>query len=171
MKKLILAGFIAIILLASLTPAANATEWRNDPQFSLEQHLIGTWRWVSPGNYTIVFREDGVMISGMPGLRIPGNWMVVDNRLIVDGEDLNIRIVDDSIILDRLGSTFIYEWYSDSTEGEASLRTFMIIGIVAIVFVLAFVVGIIVLIVVLVIRRGKKREGSHFDNITPPGQG
>jgi len=163
LKTIILFSLIALMLLANLAIVASATAAANDSQIPLEQRLVGTWRWESQHSWIVVFRADGTMLDGPRGLRANYNWMVVNDRLFVDGEDWNVRFIDDNMILDRLGRTYIYFWYSDSTEGETS---FMLIWIIAIV-ILA-VIGLIVFLIVFLIVRKNRRKDQQMQP-QPPG--
>ena len=155
LKTIILFSLIALMLLANLAIVASATAAANDSQIPLEQRLVGTWRWESQHSWIVVFRADGTMLDGPPGMRINYNWMVVNDRLFVDGEDWNVRFIDNNMILDRWGTdTYIYFWYSDSTEGETS---FMLIWIIAIV-ILAVIGLIVFLIVFLIVRKNRRKD-------------
>ena len=139
LKTIIISNIIAIILLANLAIVSNATSTIDCTQSSLEQHLIGTWRWEYQHSWIIVFREDGTMLDGTPLLRTNHNWEIVNDRLFVDGDDWNIRTTANTITVDRLGSTYTYIWYSDSTEGGTShLIVFIIIGTIAVIGIIVF---------------------------------
>jgi len=155
MKKTLKMGIfciVVVVLLTSLVFVAGATEaeFVDESRISLEQRIIGTWRWENQHSWIVVFREDGTMLDGAPLWRSFYNWSVIDDRLIVDGVDWNIRIDGDAITVDRYGSSFFtytYVWYGDSTEGEASFLIFYIIAAI-IIFIIAasIVVGIILLV-------------------------
>lgn len=154
LKIIIISGLIALMLLTNWALATNTTDVTDDA-YSLEQRLIGTWRWENPlSSWIIIFREDGTMLDGPSFLRTSYNWQVVNGRLLVNGVDWNIRITDNTITVDRYGrNTHTYVWYSDSTEGETSLLLLGLIGIVMMI-----VIGTIVTIVLIRRNRRKKRK-------------
>ena len=85
LKTILFISVITFILSAYLTVAAS----EDDPfDIPLEQRLIGTWRWEDQYSYIVVFREEGTMLDGPPGLRTLHNWQIVNGRLFVDGADL-----------------------------------------------------------------------------------
>ena len=148
----------AIIVLTNLIPIASATNVAAESQISLKQHLIGTWRWEHQHSWILIFREDSTMLDGPPGFRTVYSWQIVDDRLIVDGVDWNIRLADNTITIDRYGrSTHTYVWYSDSTEGETTLWLIAFIGII-----IAVGIGIFVFIFVRRSRRKKRQIPSQF---------
>jgi len=149
-KTAVLIMLITLTLLVNLTIIASATETIDDSQMSIEERLIGTWIWERGNSWLIIFREDGTLLDGPYGMRRLHDWEIVNDRLLIDGIDWNLRINDGSITVDRLGRrTYTYSWYSDSTEGEARqpIPRPVVIGFLV-------VVGAIVLLVV----RSKQRK-------------
>ena len=159
-KPALLFNLIVLILLSNLVISASAADTAYNVQIPLEQRLIGTWRWESPNSsWIIVFREDGTMLDGPSFHRTIYNWQVIDDRLIVNGIDWNIRVTDNTITLDRRGRshrTYTYVRYSDSTEGETSARIFYIIAAV-----IVFVIVTVSLIAIRVSRRRRQRMQSQ----------
>ncbi|MCL2201390.1 MAG: hypothetical protein FWB75_05435 [Oscillospiraceae bacterium] len=157
LKTILITGLVALVLIANVAIVADTAS--ADTDVSLEERLIGTWRWVDQHSWIVVFREDGTMLDGPPGLRTFYNWMIVNDRLFVNGVDWNLQLTDDTMSLTRSGVTYLYVWYSDSTEGEANLLWLIIIPIV--------IVLIIVLVIVLLVRRSRKRrrEMQEMQNI------
>ncbi|MCL2842964.1 MAG: hypothetical protein FWE28_05780 [Oscillospiraceae bacterium] len=155
-RTILLLKLVGIMLLANLAIVASATDSIDPSPVSLEKHLIGTWRWeATSSSWRIIFREDGTMLDGPSSFRTIYNWQAVNDRLIVNGIDWNIRLTDNAITVDRYGqgnNTHTYIWYSDSTEGETSFTFIWLILIV-----LLIPVGVIVLIVVLVRKRKRKQ--------------
>ena len=167
-KIIMFAKLIVIMVLMNLAVAAGEPYYTDynytaDSEISLEQQLIGTWRWEADNSFIIVFREDGTMLDGWPWLRTIYNWRAVDGRLIVNGADWNIRFYGDAMFtVARYGqswNTHTYAWYSDSTEGEPSLMILAIFGIIILIAVGVLVLaGVIVLVVLLLVRRNKRRK-------------
>jgi len=152
-KILIISKLITLVLFSNLVIALNATDITEDTENSLEQRLIGTWRWEMQHSWIVIFREDGTMLDGSPGMRTPHNWMIFNGRLLIDGEDWNLRIQEDTITVDRSGATYTYIWYSDSTEGETSHWGFLIIlGIVIII------ICSVTITIVLIFTRRRRRK-------------
>ena len=166
MKTILLSSLIVLLLLTSVPAVATAAETAGQTEQPLEERLIGTWRWEGQHSWIMVFREDGTLLDGPPGMRTTYNWQVRGDRLFVNGEDWNIRINRDRITVDRLGSTYSYVWYSDSTEGETSWWCFIVGGLIF----LAVIALIIILIVRSVSRRRKRREQAA-QNVHPGTQG
>jgi len=172
LKAITLSSIIALIMLANFAIIASAAVPIDNSQIPLEQRLIGTWRWTNQHSWIIVFREDGTMLDGGPGLRTIYNWMVVNDRLFVNGVDWNIRITDSTITVERYGrstNTNTYVWYSDSTDGETSMWFMAIILIV----ILAAIAGIVVGIVLLCTRKSRRanrlaRQQMQHNNSQPP---
>ena len=155
-KFFVLSG---IIILSLLVPATAYAAPVDNGQTPLEQRLIGTWRWDTGRSWIMVFREDGTMLDGFPGLRTTYNWQVVNNRLFVNGVDWNIRITDNTITLDRYGrSTYTYVWYSSSTDGDTSLWLLAIIGIMILT---AFAAIVAVVTWLIIRRRGRQRDQQY----------
>ena len=151
MKKMLKIGVwisvIFLVLFSGFTIAASADEVYPDADtepISLEELLIGTWRWTDTNSYIIVFRPDGTGISGFPGLRFELVWHVDNGRLFIDGLDQNIRIDDDTITIDRFfsGTTYTYFRYSYETDASTSGWLLAVIGFV----LLGFLAGVVVLI-------------------------
>ena len=154
MKKIWRSAVLAI-LIAVLLSTSFALGASDNAQAPLDQRLLGTWRWEYQHSWIVVFREDGTLLDGPPILRTTYSWQVVNDRLIVDGVDWNIRFTGDTFTVDRYGrNSYTYVWYSASTEGETSYLFF---------FILLGVLGVIVFVVVLIIvlsarKRRRKRE-------------
>ena len=146
-----------IVLFANFAITASANEPQEREPLSLEERLIGTWRWTDQHNWILVFREDGTMIDGSPGLRSTHNWMVLNGRLLVDGADWNVRFTGNMITLDRPIGTFSYVWYSSSTDAESGFWILAVIGGI----ILLVIAGVIVLIVVLVKKSGNKQNLNY----------
>ena len=156
LQTIMLSGLIVFILLGSPALAASTAQADTNSQMPLEWRLIGTWRWEGQHSWIMVFREDGTMLDGPPGLRSTYNWEVVGNSLIVDGADWNIQITGNTITVDRYGrsrSRYTYVWYSDSTEGATSSWFLVIIGIL-----ILSIAGAVVLSVVRRDQRRKRQE-------------
>ncbi|MCL2427420.1 MAG: zinc ribbon domain-containing protein [Oscillospiraceae bacterium] len=145
---------ISLLLLTTSAIAINTIE-TDDMDISLEEHLIGTWRWGTQHSWIVIFREDGTMLDGPPGIRTIYSWQIIDGRLYVDNVDWNLNIVNENTItMFRSGSTHTYIWYSDSTDGETSLWIiWVIIGVVLLV-----IAGIIVTIVLIAVRAGRRKQ-------------
>jgi len=142
-KTIILFKLIALILLANLVVIASAVEAIDDSQISLEERLIGTWRWERDGNWRIIFREDGTLLYGLYGLRSLYDWEIVDGRLFIGGIDWNLRMGDSTITVDQHGGrTYIFIWVSDSTEGVARQPVPIPVRIGSLVIVGAIVLAI-----------------------------
>ena len=154
-KLIILSTFTISLLSANVAFASNAVTIANDSQSSIEEQLIGTWRWEDQHSWLLVFSEDGTVLDGPPGMRVNYNWQIVDGRLLIDGADQNMRIDGNTLTLDRLGSTYTYNWYSASTEAEES---FWALGIIALGCIAAIVVIVIAIIVFFVLRSRKQKE-------------
>jgi len=154
-KLIILSTFAISLLSANVAFASNAVTIANDSQSSIEEQLIGTWRWEDQHSWLLVFSEDGTVLDGPPGMRVNYNWQIVDGRLLIDGADQNMRIDGNTLTLDRLGSTYTYNWYSASTEAEES---FWALGIIALGCIAAIVVIVIAIIVFFVLRSRKQKE-------------
>ena len=152
-KILIISKLIALVLFSNLAIALSATDTTEDTENSLEQRLLGTWRWETQHSWVIIFREDGTMLDGTPGMRTTHSWRIVNGRLHVDSEDWNLRINEDTITVDRLGDTFTYIWYSDSTEGETSYW-----GILIILGIVIIIISGVIITIVLVIKRRSRRK-------------
>ena len=161
LKTIVISSLVILILLGNLALAAGASNAAANPTLPLEERLIGTWRWEGQHSWLFIFREDGTILDGPPGLRTIYNWQVVGDRLIVDGVDWNLSIEpmlvlntgdNISFSVDRFGERYTYIWYSDSTEGETSS---WLLAVFAAVFLV--VIGLMVLIVVRIVRR-RKRE-------------
>jgi len=154
MKKtlgiIFLSGVIILLLFANLSVVAGADQPIDNSQILLEQRLIGTWRWESQHSWIVVFREDGTMLDGPPGLRLIYDWRIVDGRLFIDGEDRNLRITDNAITFDRSHGTYTYVWYSDSIEGATSFWLPVIIGIA--------ILAVITIVIVLLARRSRRKN-------------
>jgi len=157
LKTIMFFKLIVLILLANFAIVASATETVDNSQIPLEQRLIGTWRSELQHSWIVVFREDGTVLDGPPGFRTIYNWQVINDRLIIDGVDWNIRITDNTITVDRYGSrTFTYIWYSGSTEGETSLMLFGVIGIIIIAWIV--IVAVIVIIVLIIAHKNRRKQ-------------
>lgn len=155
--KLFLA-LVALVLLLQVSPALQVTAIGVGTQgeVSLEEHLIGTWRWETSSSWLVIFREDGTMLDGPPGLRTIYQWQIVNGRLMVDGVDWNLRIGEDSITLDRYGrNIYRYVWYSDATEGDTS---FWLIWVILAVIVLIIVVPTVLITRIIVRRKNRKKQ-------------
>ena len=170
-KKIITTCFFVMMLFVNVTfVLANAVDNETDSQIPLEQQLIGTWRWEVMDSWILVFREDGTMIDGVPGFRTEYSWEVVDDRLMVDGIDWNLRwdVRTEwpplAIVVDRYGrDTYTYVWHSSSTEAETSMWLFWLF--------ISFVVGLIVLVVWLIKRRKKRKESQQIEQIEQEERG
>jgi len=155
LKNVILLSLIAVVLFTGFGISASASE-------PLEEMLIGTWRWDTGDSYILVFRPNGTGVSGVPGIRVSFDWHVINDRLLMDGEDTNIRISGNRITLDRIGSTYTYIRYSDATEVETGI--WLLVTILIILFIV-LPIGIIVLIIVLV-RRSRRRRNAPVANMS-----
>jgi len=165
-KASLLFGLVILISLMSFALVAAA----DNSQAPLEERLIGTWRWEDQYSWTLIFREDGTVLDGPPGMRTPLNWQVVNDRLIVDGEDWNVRFVGDTFTADRyFGISYTYIWDSDSTEGEASVW-----GIVAIILACGAVFVVIAVaigaVVIVLVRRNKRKAQEQMQHMPPVQQ-
>lgn len=168
LKSVLLLSLITLISIVGFALAAGATT--DNSQAPLEERLIGTWRWEDQHSWTLIFREDGTVLDGPPGMRTPYNWSVVNDRLIVDGEDWNVRITDNTLTADRyFGISYTYNWYSDSTEGEASIWG-IVLACGAVFVVIAAVIGAVVFVLVRRSRR-KAQQQMPFGQQAPPAPG
>ncbi|MCL2379719.1 MAG: hypothetical protein FWC81_02890 [Coriobacteriia bacterium] len=160
-RLITLSILITFILSASVAIAANTAIAVSNSQESIEQQLIGTWQWDYGDYWLLIFREDGTLLDGPPGLRTTYNWQVADGRLFVDGDDWNMRIDGNTLTLDRFGSDHTYFWYSDSTEGEESLWA---LGVIALgcIFTIAVIAVVIILFFVLRNRRQKQEMQAQM---------
>jgi len=162
MKKLariLLVIIIVLILAGSFTIIASTDD--GDLQTillgeSLEEFLIGTWHFTDT-DWILVFREDGTLIDGLPGMRRTSTWQVIYGRLLVDNRDWNLRVSGDKITVDRLSGTYSYIWYSDSTEAVTEMWFFGVL----IIAVLAIIACIVVLMVTLVSLRNRMRLNNN----------
>ena len=171
-KIIVLSGLMAIILLANFTTVATALAVASPSTIGranapLEQQLIGTWRWNDSPSWIVVFREDGTMLDGTSIWRTTFNWRVVNDRLLIDGVDWNVRIVGDTMTLDRHGfnTTYTYTWYSHSTEGETSGLIWLILLIFFLVLIA--VITIVVIIVVRTSIKNNKQRQMHTHDTNP----
>jgi len=154
--KVIILSFLAISILApSVAMATNTVVAVSNSQESIEQQLIGTWRWHDGDYWILIFRADGTVLDGPPGMRTTYSWHIAGDRLIVDGEDWNMRLDGDMLTVNRFGSTHTYFWYSDSTEGEESLWG---IGIILGGCFFTLVVIAIAIILFFVLRNRKQKK-------------
>jgi len=146
---------ISVLLLTTSAIAADATEINDSANMSPEERLIGTWRWESQHSWIVVFREDGTMLDGPPGIRTTYNWRIIGGRLYVDGVDWDLNFIDEnSITMRRDGVTYLYFWYSDSTEGETSVWIiWVILGVILLV-----IAGIVVIIVLVATRASRRKQ-------------
>lgn len=147
------------ILLSSIVAFAIELPQEDDVSQSLEDILIGTWRWETSHSWTVVFRADGTGVDGSPGLRSEFVWHVDNDRLFFNGTDVNLRVHNDIIIFERFsGTSYTYFRYSDNTDATASpVWPFLLLGL----FILLLPIVVIIFIVSRVRRKRRQNDPAY----------
>jgi len=155
LTKTLVTFAIVVLALSMLLGISSIAQTNDEQQPSLENMLIGTWRWESTRSWIFVFRPDGTGVCGMPGMRTSFTWHVIGNDLFIDNANTNISISGNSITVNRFGRTTRYTYirYSDSYNVSASLwlPIVLIVGI-----------GAIITTVVVLSRKRKRRRNEEM---------
>jgi len=160
MKRLLTAILLAFIITSTFPATFFAASTSSTP-IPLNQRLIGTWMW-DDGLWTIVFRDDGVMFDGVPGMQTTRAWRADGDRLFVDGIDWNIRLSGETMTVDRDGISWIsytYTRHSDATDGGFAIAGWLFAFVAG--FAALVVIGGTIAIILIVRNHRRKMENSN----------
>ena len=153
MKKIIatlcLVAILASTVLYGFSFAVLADEPHNDYESdrdaALVAALIGTWKGESWMGTTIyVFREDGTVLSGSPGMRSESTWWIEDGSIHRSSGSFRYTLRNDVLTVRHPVRTRIsseYTFYSEATDlYEAEdwvfmIATLLVVGVAAIVII------------------------------------